>query len=278
VYAALIALVSVAPHVAAQDGLVGHWMLDDGSGAVAADSSGSGHDGVFEGDPQWAAGGQSGGAVDFDGDGDYLQTTLFDELHTAENFTVSAWFRTNVTDSGQQHILWIGDVGGNGWGAQAELHMGVNHFGFSNKLVFYFGSGADTDGESINIVSLDDFSDTSGWHHLAGVVENANGPVVTGAMYLDGAMVAPFVDGFETGDGVAFPTIDSTDTAPDRTPWNTALRIGSPGAAQRWFNGMIDDVRVYSRALDASEIFSSDTPVEPRGKLATTWGAVRARL
>jgi hypothetical protein len=231
----------------------------------------------LEGDPQWSTAGNSGGSLEYDGDGDYIQTTLFDELHTAENFTISAWFKTNVTDSGQQHILWIGDVGGNGWGGQAELHLGINHFGFSNKLVFYFGSGTDSDGQCINIASLADFTDTGNWHHIAGVIENANGPTVTGTLYLDGEVVAPFVDGFEN-DGVAFPTIDSTDLVPDRTDWDTDLRIGSPGATRRWFDGNIDDVQVFNRALTQSEIGMSDTPtpVQPRGKLATTWASVRA--
>ena len=47
--------------------LVGHWGFDEGSGSVAHDTSGNGHDGTFEGNPQWVAG-YFGGALEFDGD------------------------------------------------------------------------------------------------------------------------------------------------------------------------------------------------------------------
>ena len=84
----------------------------------------------------------------------------------------------------------------------------------------------------------------------------------------------PFVDGFDN-DGVVFPTTDSTEFPPDRAGWNTALRIGSPGAARRYFDGLIDDVTVYDRALAQGE--TGELAVEPRGKLATTWATIRVR-
>ncbi len=258
--------------------LIAYWPLDDGAGNTAADVVGN-FDGTLEGDSAWDGNGQMGGALVLDGDGDYIQTPLMDELQTAENFTIAAWFKTNVTDSGQQHILWVGDVAGNGWGANQELHIGINHFGFSNKVVGYFGSGADTDGFAINIVSKDDFTDTSGWHHLALVIKNANGPVVTGRLYLDGEWVEPLVDGFVNGNGELFPTIDSADP-PDRAGWNTALRIGSPGAASRFFNGMVDDVTAWTHALSQNDVkflMENDptTAVMPGGKLTTTWGEIK---
>jgi hypothetical protein len=259
--------------------LIAYWTLDDGSGTTAADSVG-GFDGTLQGDPVWEANGKVGGALVFDGDGDYVQTTLMSELHTGENFTIAAWFKTNVTAEGQQHILWAGDVAGNGWGAQQELHIGINHFAYSNKVIGFFGSGADLDGFSINIVGKEDFADTSAWHHVALAIKNASGPVVTGKLYLDGAWVEPLVEGFETADGVPFPTTDSTENPPDRAEWNTALRIGSPGAAQRYFNGMIDDVTVWDQALDQDDVQDlmtggPTTPVKPGGKLTTTWGALK---
>lgn len=258
--------------------LIAHWTLDDGTGNVAVDLVG-GFEGTLEGDPAWDDGGVIGGALVFDGDGDYVQTDLMEELQTAENFTITAWFKTNVTASGQHHILWEGDVGGNGWGSQQELHIGINHFGYNNKVVGYYGQGGDLDGLNINIVSLEDFTDTSQWHHLALVIENANGPVVSGALYLDGEWVEPFVDGFETG-GTPFPTIDSVESPIDRSEWNTPLRIGSPGAAQRYFDGMIDDVTVWNQALsedDVKIVMQGEpfTAVEPHRKLTTTWGALK---
>ena len=264
----------------AMAGLVAHWKLDDGTGATAVDSAG-GHDGTIEGDPVWEANGKIDGAMVFDGDGDYIQTTLMDELHTAENFTIAVWFKTNVTGEGQQqHILWMGDVAANGWGNQQELHMSINHFAYSNIVNAYFGSGEELDGTAINIVSKEEFTDTSDWHHLALAIKNVNGPIVTGRLYLDGEWVEPLVDGFVNGNGELFPTIDSTDKPPDRTLWNTALRIGAPGAASRYFNGMLDDVTIWDITLKQGDIQNlikggPGTAVQPGGKLTTTWGALK---
>jgi hypothetical protein len=260
---------------AAMAGLIAHWKLDGN----AADSVGN-HDGTIEGDPVWEANGRIDGAIVLDGDGDYIQTTLMDELHTANNFTLAVWFWTNVTDTGQQHILWMGDVAGNGWGNQQELHLSINHFNYSNIVNAYFGSGEELDGTAINIVSKEEFTDTSGWHHLALSIKNANGPTVTGRLYLDGEWAEPLVDGFVNGNGDLFPTIDSTDKPPDRTQWNTALRIGSPGPASRFFNGMLDDVTIWDKALDQDDIQDLikggvGVAVQPGGKLATTWGALK---
>jgi hypothetical protein len=144
----------------------------------------------------------------------------------------------------------------------------------------YFGSGEELDGTAINIVSKEEFTDTSGWHHLALSIKNANGPTVTGKIYLDGEWVEPLVDGFVNGNGDLFPTIDSTDNPPDRTQWNTALRIGSPGPASRFFNVMLDDVTIWDKALDQNDIQDLikggvGVAVQPGGKLTTTWGALK---
>ncbi|MDA1191331.1 MAG: LamG domain-containing protein [Candidatus Poribacteria bacterium] len=274
---ALFVASSILPNSAtAQDGLIGHWTFDEGAGAVVGDSAGA-NNGDVMGNPQWSAEGSSGGSMAFDGDGDYIQTTLLAPIQTADNLTVTAWFKTNVTASGQQHLLWIGDVAGNGWGAQSELHLGINHFGFLNKLVLFYGTGADVDGQVINIVSLRDFTDTSGWHHIGAVIENASGPTVNATLYLDGVALEPLIEGFATVDGIPFPTTNSTSNPPDRSGWNTALRIGSPGAASRYFNGMVDDVRVYNRALPATEIMGVPSAVAPQGKLAMTWAAAKTQ-
>ena len=47
------------------DGLAGYWRLDDGAGTTAADSSGNGHDGSFNGTGQQWVNGQYGGGLQF---------------------------------------------------------------------------------------------------------------------------------------------------------------------------------------------------------------------
>jgi len=69
--------------------LVGWWRLDDGSGTVAIDSSASGNDGTFEGDPMWVAG-QFGGALEFDGD-DWVNVGNPPELVLTEQISITCW-------------------------------------------------------------------------------------------------------------------------------------------------------------------------------------------
>ena len=69
--------------------LVGWWRLDDGSGTVAIDSSASGNDGTFEGDPMWVAG-QFGGALEFEGD-DWVNVGNPPELVLTEQISITCW-------------------------------------------------------------------------------------------------------------------------------------------------------------------------------------------
>jgi len=75
--------------------------------------------------------------------------------------------------------------------------------------------------------------------------------------------------------GVQFITQDVADP-PDRKPWNTKLRIGASGVLdQRFFDGKIDDVWVYDRAVTPKDITSA---VEASDKLTTTsWAKVKKR-
>jgi hypothetical protein len=256
--------------------LIAHWSVDDGSGAIARDSVGN-NDGALEGDPTWEANGKVNGALSFDGVGDYIQTPLLEELKTGENFSISAWFKTKVTSLGELHIIWVGGAPGNGWGTEPELHMGINHPQHHDKLMFYFGSAQDISGQSINMVSKDDFTDTSNWHHFIGVISNANGPTVEGRFYLDGIQIEHLAEGTD------LVTTASTELPPDRNAWDTALRIGGPSADRRYFDGLIDEVGVWDHALTSDEALAvmqygvnmTTAAVAPVGKLATAWGAIK---
>ena len=91
---------------AAQADLVGWWRLDDGSGTTAADSSGNGNDGTIQGDPQWVAG-KVGGALEFDGDGDYVDCGNDAVFDITEEITLSVWINANDILNGE-HNCWLG--------------------------------------------------------------------------------------------------------------------------------------------------------------------------
>jgi PKD repeat protein len=74
-------------------GLIGHWTLDDGSGAIAGDSSGNSNDGVVNG-AAWTTAGQISGALDFDGSDDYVDLGSLNA--SADSLTISAWINADT--------------------------------------------------------------------------------------------------------------------------------------------------------------------------------------
>ena len=92
----VLALVAVfATSANAEGKLVGWWKLDETSGTIARDLSGEGNDGTVQGNPNWAAG-YVGGALDFDGDSDYVEIANESNFDITERITVSAWVNANA--------------------------------------------------------------------------------------------------------------------------------------------------------------------------------------
>ncbi|MHC4540116.1 MAG: hypothetical protein ACYS74_10100, partial [Planctomycetota bacterium] len=80
---------------AADPSLVALWKFDDGSGTTAKDSSRNAHDGTLNGDPQWVAG-QLGGALDFDGAGDFVEVPHTPSLSITSQITIAAWTKMSA--------------------------------------------------------------------------------------------------------------------------------------------------------------------------------------
>ncbi|HUU19956.1 MAG TPA: LamG-like jellyroll fold domain-containing protein, partial [Sedimentisphaerales bacterium] len=203
-------------------GPIVHYKLDDGEGVIAVDSS-NGLDGILMGDPQWAIG-IIDGALDFDGDGDYVDCGTNDVLNNLSNaITVSAWVNIRSVTT-----TWMGIV----MKGETAWRLGVNgdttgiHWGFT---------GGDRGWQAANSVTelpLDE------WHHIAATYDKSVG----GTNYVDG--VAETVN--PDPDGVA------TNEMP--------LLLGeNPEALGRLFDGLLDDVRIYDRALSADELLELAT-------------------
>ncbi|MCJ7673795.1 MAG: hypothetical protein MUO33_01430, partial [Sedimentisphaerales bacterium] len=84
----VLSLISTSSGQPVDPNLVGWWKLDEASGTTAADSSGNAHNGTLNGNPQWVTG-YFGGALEFDGGGDYVEISYSSKLALKE-FTVSA--------------------------------------------------------------------------------------------------------------------------------------------------------------------------------------------
>lgn len=211
---------------AVTSGLVGHWKLDDGSGLVASDASGYGHDGTLTNmNPatDWVAG-HIGGALRFDGDDDEVMIPDSDLLDDTPVITVACWVYPTRLD---------GDPRGP---VSKRVHFHTEH---AWAMFFYGGDRVNIDVETNNnrFASNRVFTEDQ-WYHLALVYDGswpANSRV---RFYVNGAL--------------------------DRTAYEASTVIGNKNAPVvigqlngneiGFFEGLIDDVRVYRRALDDAEI------------------------
>jgi hypothetical protein len=211
-----LALTSVAE--AAGPRPVGWWKLDDGSGTVARDSSGAGNDGTFRGNPRWVTG-WMGGALEFDGSDDYVNMDGYEGILQSP-WTLACWI--NTTTGGDMDILSWGTEGG-GLKVEFRLHDGrlrIEHGNGNNR-----GDAQVHDGQ---------------WHH--GVAQLPEGGVMNDVVfYLDGQPLGTF----QIGNG----------TNPFITTADQDFSIGRSGPrGDRYFDGIIDDVRIFSQVLTQEEI------------------------
>jgi hypothetical protein len=120
----------LVPAISSEADLIGWWTFDEGSGGIAFDSSDYGNDGILRGDPQWVDG-IYGGAIDLDGNDDYIEINSIADDLTDNNFTVSAWIKTTAgegnvigaNDSGTGHQFIFGVTGSGTLLVEADSHI-----------------------------------------------------------------------------------------------------------------------------------------------------------
>ena len=213
-----------------RQGLVGHWKLDDLSGTVAADASGSGFAGKVVGKGAWTAA-RIGSGFETSGGGEHIELPDSEALKSLQKgaFTVAAWYQPNEDPGG-------GEQPTHGIVVKAGNHLGLlyNPGGF-----FRFDVWQSTK----NFAVIADRKLPPGrFYHLAGTWHPETG---AGSLYVDGALM-------------------KTRTAPSNSSvraygaerWRLGVARGKPDKYQSWSKGILDDVRLYSRALSADEIRS----------------------
>lgn len=222
----LILAISAAP-AAASSGLVGDWKLDEGSATSIADSSGDGNNGVLSGDASWVSG-ISGSALSFDGGNGQVTVPDSVSLEPADALTVAAWVKAGPGAGRFRYIVAKGTAGciAASYGLYSGPHGG---------LQFYVSRGQGTTYERSPDAGTGVWDNQ--WHLVVGT--------------FDGSVVRLYVDGGEVGSGTSYPGA-LVYTLPD----SNDLYIGNyPGCkTPRGFRGVIDDVMIWNRALNQSEI------------------------
>lgn len=200
-------------------GLVAWWKLDEEAGDVVADSSGNGHDGSLQGNASWA-GGVTGNALLLDGQDSCVNVGRDPDFDITHQITVSAWIKVGRFDRQWQAIVTKGD---RSWRLQRNFESGTLEFACTGLSV----PGAEW-GSIFGTVTVDDGL----WHHAAGVY--------------DGQKLYLYVDG-----NLDVSSEGSGKIRVDDQP----VYIGeNAGAPNRFWNGLVDDIRIYSYALSAAEI------------------------
>lgn len=182
--------------------------------------------GTAEGDPAFVDSMQSktgAGAIELDGD-DYIIVNGFDGILWSKARTCAAWIKT--TGVVEPIVYWGNkDVTGGLW------DMRVSSTG---KLRVLVGGGPLVEGTTV--------VNTGEWTHVAAVV-----PETTSSW------MPPFTPEIQLYVNGVQETVTATVGAIN-TQAGTAMRIGANEGGTNFFTGLIDDVRVYDRALTAEEI------------------------
>lgn len=242
-------------------GLAGYWPFDEGNGTVAHDLSGNSNDGTLTGGPNWTS------SITYDGLQFNGSSTTVDInkslLNTSNSYSIAAWVQLSDT---------------NNW-ATAVSQDGNNVSGFFLQYTSPY-AGADGSKFSFSLLDSDAISgvatratssfkpSTGTWYYLVGVHDASSNQI---KLYVNGILEST-------------QSVGATWNAGGETVIGRAKFKGGP---VDFWPGLIDDVRVYNRALsdqDVANLYnqapSTDayTPIRPpatplivRSPYISTW-------
>lgn len=223
------------------DGLIGYWKMDESSWTnncstpSVADSSGNNHHGRScpnAGGITTTSAGKFGRAGDFDGSNDYISIPDHASLRPGDgSWTVSAW--ANPANSNQSSALVTKNQSGSPYEMWGMYICGdVDCINSGQQLTFIYQESSASSWRKVT--SDTDIAD-GGWHHYMAVADKASNTL---RLYVDGVEVASIKN-----DVGSWPNIDNTQD----------LIIGSDNGNSYPFDGLIDEVRIYNRALSPLE-------------------------
>lgn len=216
----LVGLMTTAGLGDLREDLLAHWPMDEGAGSSVADVVG-GFDGTIEGDVTWTQG-MIGSAIEFPGaTGNYVDCGNVD-INIGSNFTLACWLKAPETTA--YHDLF-------GKGPKDAGHFELYLEGSTG--------GGRLDGDvAAYIPDLGDFYsnikvDDDTWHHIAWTY--------------DGTTLTCYVDGGATG-------TKTWSVSGSVVAESAEFKIGCLADTTNPFNGGLDDLAIFSRALSQEEV------------------------
>jgi hypothetical protein len=250
--ATAVALVALTPLAACQtapldaiglaptalgNGLIAHYTFDEGSGTNVADHSGNNHNGVLTGGI-WIPGGKFGGALHFDG---FSTVAVQPFPNATASFSVSSWIRSPATpfDAGAadatpfETVLSTEFARAGGWELNLEetTPTGI-HTAYWDRTAKAYTI------EECTCVKANE------WTHVVSVLD---GGAHTLSLYVNGSLAG------------------SVPAPHPISPGTLGLFMGHWFGPGRFLVGDIDDVAIYSRALELAEVtaLESGPPPDP---------------
>ena len=197
--------------------LVLYLSFEEGTGTMTKDLSGWGNHGTLVNGPTWSTG-RAGKCLSFDGVDDYVNCGSSSSLSAPSQLTVEAWFNPSNFPSGLHQI-----VGKQTYYNEYRLVLDGNDL---QGHIFSSSTGYVVKSSSSGV-----YLTTNIWYHAIMTYDGT-----TFKLYLNGNLV------------------DSLNISITINPNSNSLTIGTNNDNDYFFPGLIDEVRIYNRALTASEI------------------------
>ncbi|MBA3846514.1 MAG: LamG domain-containing protein, partial [Planctomycetes bacterium] len=251
--------ISAFNHLTINDSLVAHWKLDENSaGASVLDASGNAHHGTHVNTPTYQTTAAekaplviaNTSSMDFNGTTQYVNCPDIPDLKGINAFTVSAWAKTDTLAAP---------------GSGAALRMVVSQE--ANAAGGTFGIRLDTTTDKFQCYASANGSDAqvtwgtvaaiNTWYHLVMTYDGANVTLIIN----NGTPLTTAKTGLTGGFPKRYRIGAYHDGPPDDDLTGTLY--------SRWWDGRIDDVRVYARVLTATEITTLYTGYNATGNKAT---------
>jgi hypothetical protein len=210
--------------------LVAYWSFDDGSGAVAVDNSGRGHDATLVNTPTWVQGIASGKAIDFEkASSQYASVPHHADINFEYNtpFSISAWVQLESLDS-FNFIFSKLDSAGRGYS------FVINYI---TKSV-YFQLFSNTSTNYMIAYTVPDIIEAGNKYHIVATYDGSSARAGV-HIYINGQDI----DIVEAGLDALSATIQNTEPA----------FIGKNYSAT-YFDGIVDECRAYNTTLTSDEV------------------------
>jgi Concanavalin A-like lectin/glucanases superfamily/Bacterial Ig domain len=214
--------------------LVAAYGFNENTGTTANDNSGNNNTGTLTNGPTWSPSGKFGAAILFDGTNDLVNINSSTSLNLTNGMTIEAWVNpSNLTgyktviskENGASNLAYALSANNSTSGSSNQRPDSRIRIGSNTRTV-----------TGTNKLALNT------WTHLASTY--------------DGTTIRLYVNGVQ---------VSSLATTGNITTTSDLLRIGgSPALGTQYFAGLIDEVRIYNRALTQAQIQTDmNTPVAP---------------